>query len=244
MFFYQITTYFCKNNVNILATLLHIDTAGEKAMIAFTKDGVVLASIENTIPNTHASFVQASIQELANLHTIPLTHIDAIVVTMGPGSYTGIRVGLASAKGMAYALQKPLIGLSTLALLAHAAKSSPLFSSLGDKLQLFTMIDAKRMEVFGAIFNPAQEMTLKEQAIVLNTPFIENLVLAGPVLCIGSGAHKVKNFTQHPSVFYPELSYNILDFIALAESKWASKTFEDIAYSTPAYLKDFYSNKV
>jgi tRNA threonylcarbamoyladenosine biosynthesis protein TsaB len=226
-----------------LATLLHIDTAGEKAMIAFTKDGMLLASKENTIPNIHASFVQASIHELATLHQINLANLDAIAVTMGPGSYTGIRVGLASAKGIAYALQKPLIGLSTLALLAHAAKKSLLFASLGEHVQIFTMIDAKRMEVFGAIFNANLEMTLKEQAIVLDTPYIENRVLAGPILCIGTGANKVKELTQHPSVLYSELSYNILDFMALAELKWAAKAFEDTAYSIPAYLKDFYSQK-
>ena len=93
-----------------MATILHIDTAGEKAMIAFTKNKEVLASKENTVSNTHASFVQASIQELAALAKIDLHSIDAIAVTKGPGSYTGLRVGLSSAKGIAYALQKPIIG--------------------------------------------------------------------------------------------------------------------------------------
>jgi tRNA threonylcarbamoyladenosine biosynthesis protein TsaB len=221
-----------------LATILHIDTAGEKAMIAITRNKEVLASKENAVPNTHASFVQASIQELAALAKIDLSSIEAIAVTMGPGSYTGLRVGLSSAKGIAYALQKPLIGLSTLALLANTAKRSPLFSSQG--LQIFAMIDAKRTEVFGAIFNQAQEICLKEQAIELDTAYFENLVSNGPILCIGSGAPKVKNLTAHPIVLYCDLSYNILDFIELAESKFALQDFEDIAYTSPAYLKEFY----
>ena len=221
-----------------MAIILHIDTAGEKAMVAFTKNKEVLAIKENTVPNTHAAFVQARIQELARLANIDLHLIDAIAVTMGPGSYTGLRVGLASAKGIAYALQKPLIGLSTLALLAHAAKKSPIFTSHG--LQIFAMIDAKRMEVFGAIFNKAQEISLKEQAIELDSAYFENLVLNGPLLCIGSGATKVKDLTNHPSVWYSDLTYNILDFIALAESKFALQAFEDLAYSSPAYLKEFY----
>jgi len=226
-----------------LAIILHIDTAGEKAMIAFTKNKEVLASKENTVSNTHAAFVQASIQELATQANIDLHSIDAIAVTMGPGSYTGLRVGLASAKGIAYALQKPLIGLSTLALLANTSKRSPLFSNEG--VQIFAMIDAKRMEVFGAIYNQAQETTLKEQAIELDTAFIENLVVRGPgpILCIGSGALKVKELTQHPSVLYSDLTYNIMDFIALAESKFALQDFEAIAYASPAYLKDFYLKK-
>ena len=224
-----------------MATILHIDTAGEKAMIAFTKNKEVLASKENTVSNTHATFVQASIQELAALAKIDLHSIDAIAVTKGPGSYTGLRVGLSSAKGIAYALQKPIIGLSTLALLANTAKRSPLFESQG--LQIFAMIDAKRMEVFGAIFNQAQEISLKEQSIELDTTYFENLVNNGPILCIGNGAPKVKNLTTHPSVFYSDLTYNILDFIELAESKFSLKDFEDTAYTSPAYLKEFYLKK-
>jgi tRNA threonylcarbamoyladenosine biosynthesis protein TsaB len=232
-----------QNNFKILATLLHIDTAGEKAMIAFTKNGVVLASKENTTPNIHAAFVQASIQELLTTVNCALSAIDAVVVTMGPGSYTGLRVGLSSAKGIAYALQKPLIGLSTLALLANAASKSALYKSLGDQVQLFTMIDAKRMEVFGALFNQALEITLPEQAILLEESFIEKMVQDGPLLCIGNGATKVKELTTHPDVYISDLSYNIMDFIELAESKFSKKSFEDLAYSSPAYLKEFYFKK-
>ena len=156
-----------------MAIILHIDTAGEKAMIAFTKNKEVLASKENIVSATHAAFVQAGIQELAAIAKIDLNSIDAVAVTMGPGSYTGLRVGLASAKGIAYVLQKPLIGLSTLDLLANAAKRSPLYINHPKQLQIFCMIDAKRMEVFGALFNPSQEIILKEQAIELDTAFIE-----------------------------------------------------------------------
>lgn len=226
-----------------MAFILHIDTAGEKAMIAFTKHKEVLASKENTVSATHAAFVQAGIQELSAKAKIDLNLLDAIAVTMGPGSYTGLRVGLASAKGMAYVLQKPLIGLSTLSLLANAAKRSPLYNNHAKPLQIFSMIDAKRMEVFGAIFNRSNEIILNEQAIELDTAFIENLVLTGPVLCIGTGANKVKELTKNLSVLFSDLSYNIMDFIDLAESKWIASNFENLAYSSPAYLKDFYVKK-
>ena len=122
--------------------------------------------------------------------------------------------------------------------MANTAKRSPLFESQG--LQIFAMIDAKRMEVFGAIFNQAQEISLKEQAIELDTTYFENLVRNGPILCIGSGAPKVKNLITHASVLYCDLSYNIMDFIELAESKFALNDFEDTAYTSPAYLKEFY----
>jgi tRNA threonylcarbamoyladenosine biosynthesis protein TsaB len=225
-----------------MATLLHIDTAGEKAMIAFTQNGAILASKENLLSNTHAAFVQAGIKDLADTYPINLVALDAIVVTMGPGSYTGLRVGLATAKGLAYALEKPLIGLSTLALLANAAKRSPEFSALKN-LQIFTMIDAKRMEVFGAVFNQAQAITLKEQAIELSADYMNNLVKKGPVLCIGNGAEKVKNIDTDTSVYFSDLTYNLMDFIELAEAKLNTENFEDIAYSSPAYLKEFYQKK-
>jgi len=225
-----------------MATLLHIDTAGQKAMIAFTQNGAIMGSKENLLSNTHAAFVQAGIKELADTCPIHLAALDAIVVTMGPGSYTGLRVGLASAKGLAYALEKPLIGLSTLALLANAAKRSPEFSSLKN-LQIFTMIDAKRMEVFGAVFNQAQAIRLKEQAIELSADYFDNLIKNGPVLCIGNGAEKVKNIVTDPSVYFSDLAYNLMDFIELAEAKLNAQNFEDIAYSSPAYLKEFYQKK-
>jgi len=225
-----------------MATLLHIDTAGEKAMIAFTQNGAILASKENSVFNTHAAFVQAGIQELTDIYPINLAALDAIVVTMGPGSYTGLRVGLASAKGLAYALEKPLIGLSTLALLANAAKRSPEFYTLPN-LQIFAMIDAKRMEVFGAIFDQNQGFRWKEQALELSPAYFEDLVKNGPILCIGNGVEKVKTIVTSPSIYFSDLAYNLMDFIELAEVKLKNKNFEDIAYSSPAYLKEFYQKK-
>jgi tRNA threonylcarbamoyladenosine biosynthesis protein TsaB len=102
-------------------TLLHIDTAGPDALIGISQDLQVIASKQNNLSNTHGEFVQAGVEELCKEAGISLKDMDAITVTMGPGSYTGLRVGLASAKGLAFALNKPLIGLSTLSLLAKAA---------------------------------------------------------------------------------------------------------------------------
>lgn len=102
-------------------TILHIDTAGPDALIGISQGLQVIASKQNNLSNTHGEFVQAGVEELCKATALQLKDIDAIAVTMGPGSYTGLRVGLASAKGLAFALNKPLIGLSTLSLLAKAA---------------------------------------------------------------------------------------------------------------------------
>ena len=138
-------------------TILHIDTAGPDALIGISQDLQVIASKQNNLSNTHGEFVQAGVEELCKATALQLKDIDAIAVTMGPGSYTGLRVGLASAKGLAFALNKPLIGLSTLSLLAKAAIGHLIetrIALLEDKqLQVFSMIDARRMEIFGAIYN-------------------------------------------------------------------------------------------
>ena len=223
-----------------MATLLHIDTAGEKAMVAISQNGVLKAIQENEVFQTHASFLQLAIQTLVAETAIPLNSIDAIAVTMGPGSYTGLRVGLSSAKGIAYALNKPIIGLSTLALLANAASKQVWFTDRKEQVQIFAMIDAKRMEVFGAIYDSKLNCLLAAQAIVIDTVYLASLIEKQPTLCIGSAATKAKALLEDPAIVFVEQSYNILDNIELAEAAFAKGLFEDTAYSSPAYLKEFF----
>ncbi len=222
-----------------MAIFLYIDTAGEKAIVAISNDGQILALQENVQANTHASFVHVAIEDAAKTAGIKLKDIDAVVVTMGPGSYTGLRVGLSSAKGIAYALDKPLIGLSTLTLLAqHASKNTQLVSN--PSTQIFSMIDAKRMEVFGAIYKAEKTVILNEQPIILTEDYLKELLKNGPVVCVGNGASKTKELIQDSNLILLEESYDIQDFIEISFIKWEQKQFEDLAYSRPSYLKDFY----
>jgi tRNA threonylcarbamoyladenosine biosynthesis protein TsaB len=226
-----------------LATLLHIDTAGEKAMVAISQNGVLLAIQENEVFQTHASFLQVAIEALVAKTALPLNTMDAIAVTMGPGSYTGLRVGLSSAKGIAYALNKPIIGLSTLALLANAASKLPWFTDKKEPVQIFAMIDAKRMEVFGAIYDSKLNTFLPEQALEINADYLSRLITKHPTICIGSAATKAKALLEDPAIFFAEQSYNILDNIQLAEDAFKRDLFEDTAYSSPSYLKEFFFKK-
>ncbi len=226
-----------------MATLLHIDTAGEKAMVAISQNGVLKAIQENEVFQTHASFLQVAIQKLVADTAIPLNSMDAIAVTMGPGSYTGLRVGLSSAKGISYALNKPLIGLSTLALLANAASKHTWFIEKKEQVQIFAMIDAKRMEVFGAIYDSKLNCQLAEQAIVIDSIYLASLIEKHPTLCIGSAATKAKTLLDNPAIVFVEESYNILDNIQLAEAAFTRGQFEDTAYSSPSYLKEFFFKK-
>ena len=230
-------------------TLLHIDTAGPDALIGISQDLQVIASKQNNLSNTHGEFVQAGVEELCKATALQLKDIDAIAVTMGPGSYTGLRVGLASAKGLAFALNKPLIGLSTLSLLAKAAIGHLIETSnalLDDKqLQVFSMIDARRMEIFGGIYNSSLAYLAPEKAIILDELLLLSLLDNGPLICIGSGVTKTKTLTQHPDFQnklpqFLDCSYSIHEMAALAVDKFKANDFEDLAYSGPAYLKDYY----
>jgi len=223
-----------------LATLLFIDTAGENALVGVSQNNLLLAMEENTTANTHANFVQVAVESVLKKGNITIQALDAIVVTMGPGSYTGLRVGLASAKGIAYVLNKPIIGLSTLALLAKTAIETKICAAQDEQLQIFSMIDARRMEVFGAIYNKALMNVQPEQAIVLDKPYMEQLLLNGPLVCIGSGVTKTKTLLEHPNLFFLSETYSLQTCIELATIKFNAKAFEDLAYSSPAYIKDFY----
>ncbi len=221
-----------------MAILLIIDTALEEAIVALSKDGKLIAELTNTETHSHASFIQVAIANLLESQNMTLSELDAIAVTLGPGSYTGLRVGLASAKGIAYTLQKPLIGLSTLGALAFAAiKLVP--KDIEAPYQIFSMIDARRMEVFGAIYDAACNPILPEQAIVLDESKWQQLIQQ-PTICIGNGITKTKDFKVAQNVLYHDTLYTSKELVEMAMIKWNAGQFEDLAYVGPNYLKEVY----
>jgi len=233
-----------------LATLLYIDTAGPDALVGISKGQEIIGIRENKVSTTHAEFVQVAVKELFISLSMTASELDAVVVTLGPGSYTGLRVGLASAKGLAYALQKPLIGLSTLQLLAHRAlrilDHPPLNPSSNtniqdqDSVQIFSMLDAKRMEVFGGVYNTSLNEIQAEQAFEINEEMLKSLLSKGKVVCIGSGVTKTKTILEDEKIQFLEANYSIDDLLSLAMVKWEKKQFEDLAYVSPSYLKEYY----
>jgi tRNA threonylcarbamoyladenosine biosynthesis protein TsaB len=221
-----------------LATFLIIDTALEEAIVALGKDGKIIGELTNKETHSHASFIQVAIDTILERQNIAMTELDAIVVTLGPGSYTGLRVGLATAKGIAYALHKPIIGLSTLgALGAAAVHLSPTTIQL--RTQIFAMIDARRMEVFGAIYDTSINPIVQEQAMVLDQTKWNSLINQSTI-CIGNGHFKTKDFESTHDVTYADGSYTSQLLLDLAMAKWNAGQFEDLAYVGPNYLKEVY----
>ena len=221
-----------------MPTFLIIDTSLEEAIVALSKDGKLIGELTNKETHSHASFIQVAIATILEGHQMAMMELDAILVTLGPGSYTGLRVGLATAKGIAYTLQKPLIGLSTLSALAKAAiQLAP--NPIAPPFQIFAMIDARRMEVFGSIYDASYNPIVPEQAMVLDQSKWDGLI-GQPTVCIGNGHVKTKDFTSTHHITYLDGSYTSQVLLDLAMVKWTSGQFEDLAYVGPNYLKEVY----
>ncbi|MFY7694584.1 MAG: tRNA (adenosine(37)-N6)-threonylcarbamoyltransferase complex dimerization subunit type 1 TsaB [Sediminibacterium sp.] len=225
--------------MNKVPKLLHIDTTSEIALIGLSIQDQIIAQVTNQASQQHASFVQTSIESICKEHSFDLNQLDGIVVTLGPGSYTGMRVGLASAKGIAYALDKPLIGLSSLALIAKAANKKIVQS--GSNYSLFSMIDARRMEIFGAIYDANEQALTEEQAIVLDIPYLTALAKKGTIYCAGSGASKIAQLIEDEQIQILDSQYSVGEMLEMAMIKWEKQDFEDLAYVGPTYIKDVYT---
>ncbi|HMU08625.1 MAG TPA: tRNA (adenosine(37)-N6)-threonylcarbamoyltransferase complex dimerization subunit type 1 TsaB [Ferruginibacter sp.] len=220
-----------------MSLILNIDTSGQAAHISLAKDGNLLHYLVNESQKDHASFLQPAILQLSRSAGIPLADVDAIAVTAGPGSYTGLRVGMASAKGLCYALKKPLIALNTLEVLTISAT---LLFSFGNEPGLFCpMIDARRMEVFTAIYDKKLNPYLSPRPFILNELSFENELSAHKILFFGSGSNKWRAVCTHPKAVFEEVGMLPEGMASLSDSMAREKRFTDLAYSEPFYLKEF-----
>jgi tRNA threonylcarbamoyladenosine biosynthesis protein TsaB len=190
----------------------------------------------NTSQKDHASFLQVAIQQLINDAAIKLNDVDAIAVTAGPGSYTGIRVGMSSAKGLCYALNKPLITINTLEVLNVAAVEE----SHGSVNFLYCpMIDARRMEVFTAIYSSRTTTILAPCAMILQQDSFINELKKNKIVFFGSGADKWEAICKHPNASFTVVSNLAAAMAQLSHHHFTRNDLANLAYSEPFYLKEF-----
>ncbi len=222
-----------------MSLILNIDTASENAHVSFAKDGDILHVLYNETQKEHASFLQAAILQLTKLIPVKLSTIDAVAVTAGPGSYTGLRVGFASAKGLCYALKKPLITLGSLDVLAASAVE--LLPNIDKNYLLCPMIDARRMEVFTAVF--AKDLTLKLDpcAMILDENSFEKELTQNRVIFFGNGSEKWKNIANHPNASFEKVTLQANTLSFQSNLHYINNYFTELAYSEPFYLKEFQS---
>jgi tRNA threonylcarbamoyladenosine biosynthesis protein TsaB len=227
-----------------MSLILNIDTSTETAHVSIAKDGTVLQAMFNKEQNNHAAFLQPAIKKILIDAEISMHEIDAVAVTEGPGSYTGLRIGMASAKGLCYALNKSLITIGTLEVLTNAAiEIIQQQSSINQNALLCPMIDARRMEVFTAVYDMKLKNIMPPSAVVLDDKSFEDLFSHNHISFFGSGSEKWKAICKNANAFFYDIAISVNAMSKLSKQKFDKKKFADIAYSEPLYIKEFYINK-
>lgn len=221
-----------------MATILNIETSTQVCSVALTSEGQVLEHHENYDGQTHATLLSAYVKSaLDYVHSRELK-LDAIAVSIGPGSYTGLRIGLSEAKGLAFGLEVPLIGVNTLQLLVVSTMFNHFIDE--DELLYVPMIDARRMEVYTAAYNPALEAVIEPQAMILDENSFADILESHKVVFMGNGSTKARDVIKHPNaIFIDGVKPVAVDMLALSEKAFRESSFIDVAYSTPLYLKEF-----
>ena len=218
--------------------ILNIETSTKACSVAIHKNGNLIALKESITENfSHSEKLLVFVEELIETSQIKLVDISAIAVSMGPGSYTGLRIGVATAKGLCYGLNIPLISISTL-------KSMSLGMSLKMKADLFCpMIDARRMEVYSAFFDINNIRKRGIQADILDSNSYKN-ELKEKVIFFGDGSDKAKEVIKNRNAIFIADFHPSANFIGmLSYQKFLDSDFEDLAYFEPFYLKDFVTGK-
>ena len=220
-----------------MARILLIETSTAQLSVALAEDGVVVASRMSDEPRMQASLTAPYIKEVLDGKGLSVKDLDAVCVGKGPGSYTGLRVGVSTAKGLCFGAGVPLLSAGTLDVLvseAHRLGAVP-----EGCRYIVPMVDARRMEVYAAVFTPdGRQLTATEPVVVDADSFAAERA-EGPVLFIGDGALKCRETLGSENAFFAEAFPTGMAMAPLAETAFNEKRFEDIAYFEPFYLKDF-----
>lgn len=222
-----------------MANILCIETATTACSVALTRDGNILSKKETTEKNAHSAKLTLFIDEVLKKNRLLFSDLDAIAVSKGPGSYTGLRIGVSTAKGLCYALDIPLIAINTLQSLAWGMAGSFSEKKHSNPL-LCPMIDARRMEVYAAVFNFDLEEVRETKADIIDTNSFSEYLDKSQVIFFGDGADKCKDIITHPNaVFVDDIFPSSANMAIPVNQKFEQKLFEDVAYFEPFYLKDF-----
>jgi len=217
--------------------LLNIETSAQVCSVCLSKNGEVIEIRENREGKSHASTLTPYIEDIFKSSAYTINDIDAVAISKGPGSYTGLRIGVSTAKGICFALNKPLIAINTLKVLS----SGVIRTKNPDKNALIVpLIDARRMEVYSAIFDSNLNEIGEIKAEIIDENSFNEFLERKKLYFFGDGAEKCKTFVKHQNALFidgilPSSSY----LVPLAEEAFKENRFENVAYFEPFYLKDF-----
>lgn len=217
--------------------ILCIETATSICSVALCDSSGVRVLKESSDEKSHSSQLTVMIIEAMSECVITARDLEAVAVSKGPGSYTGLRIGVSVAKGITYAAGKPLIAINTLESMYHAVRNTP----LAEGIDLFCpMIDARRMEVYSALFNREGRCTRETAADIIDNSSFAGDLEKNRILFFGTGAMKCSEFITHPNaIFMDDFKISSTSMYLPAFKALEEKDFEDIAYFEPFYLKDF-----
>lgn len=218
-----------------MALILNIDTSTSVCSVALAKDGKVIAIKENNEGLNHSVLLGTYIDESLKEAGLVPHQLDAIAISMGPGSYTGLRIGVSMAKGLCFGTGKPLIAVPTLQSLALSVSSR-----LQEDAWYCPMIDARRMEVYTAFFDKQNQVLIDTKAEIIDEHSFAGLLADHKIYFFGNGSDKVKNILTAPHACYIEkVETSAAHMTEISEQRFTQGLFEDVAYFEPFYLKDF-----
>ncbi len=217
--------------------ILLIDTAQETGTVALAENGVVLFSEENRVAKEHGAWLHLATGRVLEAAKITVRALEAIAVVSGPGSYTGLRIGMAAAKGFCYALKIPLITEISLRVMAESMRKT----ATEQQALICPMIDARRSEVFTALYNLELVEVIEPAALILDKNAFEARLAEEPIVFFGSGAAKWELICDAPNAVFEVQRDSIHAFALLAENKFLGQKWSDLVYSEPVYLKEFFS---
>ncbi len=224
-----------------MALILNIETATRVCSVALSRDGSILTSKESNEQYSHSELITVFIQEVMKESEAKLEDINAVAISKGPGSYTGLRIGVSTAKGLCFALDKPLISIGTLQSMAYGMSKNPEIEKLEKNILFCPMIDARRMEVYAALYDINNKEVREVGADIIDENSFSEYLKNSKVIFFGDGAGKCKEILSvNPNaIFNDDVLPSSLHMVSLAEQKFREKQFEDLAYFEPFYLKDF-----
>jgi len=226
-----------------MALILNLETSSQVCSVALGTDDRCLACLEGKEIMAHASLLGPLIKDILDQNHLGPGQLDAVAVSKGPGSYTGLRIGVSTAKGMVYATNGKLIAINTMDALASGVIHSSAFTVLNKTTRidlLCPMLDARRMEVYSAIYTPDNKVFKNVSAEIITPGSYASLLNTHNMLFFGNGSSKCRDIIRHPNAFFLDnIETSARFMIPLAATSYRSGIFEDVAYFEPFYLKDF-----
>jgi tRNA threonylcarbamoyladenosine biosynthesis protein TsaB len=229
-----------------MALILNIDTALDSAYISLAENEQGLGYAINETAKDHAAWIQPAIHKLIKESGWRIADLNAIGVSIGPGSYTGLRIGLSTAKGLCFALKIPLITINTLEIIAFSAINDIAAHDpdlLSRNLFICPMIDARRMEVFTAVYNSSLVEIYEPHPRILDALTFDELLKRQKILFLGNGSIKFRQLCQNANAIFKKLALSPFALSQLTYKNFIGNNFATLAYAEPIYLKEFFTKQ-